>query len=133
MHEHEHGHHHHDPGAVHSQPVVLDLGDGIGALIVHTGPELLGVEVEISPDGADEDRRHKEVLQRAMGPATVNVLVYDNLSEGKYTLWVDDVAWASNVRVEGGSVAELDWRGTGAGSAGVRPSAPGANGRRSRW
>jgi hypothetical protein len=112
MHDHDHHHHHHhDSTDVRSQPVVLDLGDGIGALIVHTGPELLGVEVEISPAGADGNRQHKEVLQRSLGPATVNVLVYDNLPEGAYTLWVDDVAWARNVRIESGSVAELDWKG----------------------
>ena len=110
---HNHGHHHHDAAVVRSQPVVLDLGDGIGALIVHTDLDLLGVEVEISPDGADGNRQHKEVLRRTIGPATVNVLVYDNLPEGKYTLWVDDVAWARHVRIESGSVAELDWKGTG--------------------
>jgi hypothetical protein len=107
---HNHGHHHHFAAGVRSQPVVLDLGDGIGALIVRTDPELLGVEVEISPAGADSDRQHKEVLQRTMGPETVNVLVYDNLPQGEYTLWVGDIARASNVRVESGSVAELDWR-----------------------
>lgn len=113
MHDHDHDHHHHhhhDPSEVRSQPVLLDLGDGIGALIVHTDSELLGVEVEISPAGADGSRQHKEVLRRTMGSATANVLVYDNLPEGDYTLWVDDVPWAGDVRIEGGSVAELDWR-----------------------
>jgi hypothetical protein len=126
MHDHAHrghGHHHHDAADVRSQPVVLDLGDGIGALIVHTNPDLLGVEVEISPDGADGNRQHKEVLQRTMGPATVNVLVYDDLPEGEYTLWVDDVAWARGVRIESGSVAELDWKGTGLRSHAVAASA----------
>ena len=118
MHDHDHthdshGHHHHDAAAVRSQPVVLELGDGIGALIVHTDPGLLGVEVEISPAGADGDRQHKEVLQRTLGPATVNVLVYDHLPEGTYTLWVDDAARARDIRIESGSVAELDWTETG--------------------
>jgi hypothetical protein len=114
MHQHDHDHHHHhDSAEIRSQPVVLDLGDGIGALIVHTDPELLGVEVEISPDGADDERQHKEVLRRAIGSATVSVLVYDNLPEGRYTLWIGDIAWASGIRIESGSVAELDWRGIG--------------------
>jgi hypothetical protein len=123
MHDHDHhhhDHHHHDPADARSQPVVLDLGDGIGALIVHTDPDLLGVEVEISPDGADGNRQHKEVLQRTVGTATVNVLVYDNLPQGEYTLWVDDVAWARHVRIESGSVAELDWKGAGLGKSRVQ-------------
>ena len=89
---------------------MLDLGEGIGALIVHTDPSLLGTEVEISPAGDDSNRQHKDVLKRAMGPSTVHCLVYDNLPEGDYTLWIDDVAKARGVHVEGGSVAELDWR-----------------------
>ena len=111
-HAHDHdAHRHHDPGEVRVQPVVLDLGDGVGALIVHTDPELLGVEVEISPAGADDDRQHKEVLRRAMGPVTATVLVYDNLAEGDYTLWIDGVAVTRGAHVTGGRVAELDWRG----------------------
>ena len=79
-HDHDHPHHHHhDAAEVRAQPVVLDLGDGVGALIVHTDPELLGVEVEISPAGDDGDRQHKEVLRRALGPTSRHVLVYDNL------------------------------------------------------
>ena len=111
-HRHAHGghHHHHRAEEVRVQQVVLDLGGGVGALIVHTDPALLGAEVEISPAGDDADRQHKEVLRRALGAATVHVLVYDNLPEGDYTLWIDDLPKARGVHVEGGSVAELDWR-----------------------
>ena len=42
-------HVHCDPASVRTQPVVLDVGGGIGALIVYTDPERLGLEVEISP------------------------------------------------------------------------------------
>ena len=107
---HDHHHHHEDHGEVRSQPVVLDLGDGIGALIVHTHPELLGTEVEISPAGDDDLRQHKEVLPRTMGTRTATVLVYDNLPEGDYTLWVEGEPRARGVHVSGGRVAELDWR-----------------------
>jgi hypothetical protein len=103
-------HHHHDAHEVRSKPVVLDLGDGVGALIVHTDPELLGVEVEISPSGDDVGRQHKAVLRRTTGHGTATVLVYDNLAEGSYTLWVDDEPWARDVHVAGGRVAELDRR-----------------------
>jgi hypothetical protein len=106
-------HHHHHAHEVRARPVVLDLGGGVGALIVYTDPELLGTEVEISPSGADRDRRHKQVLQREMGRETVTALVYDNLPEGDYTLWLGDDPWARDVHVRGGRVAELDRRGPG--------------------
>ena len=104
--------HHHHEHEVRARPVVLDLGDGVGALIVYTDPGLLGVEVEISPSDDDGDRRHKQVLQRAMGRETVTALVYDSLPEGGYTLWVGGDPWARDVCVRGGRVAELDRRGT---------------------
>jgi len=105
-----HHHHHHETHELRSQPVVLDLGDGVGALIVRTDPGLLGAEVEISPSGDDGNRQHKEVLMRTMGLETASVLVYDNLAEGSYTLWVDGEPWARDVHVASGDVAELDRR-----------------------
>ena len=113
-HDHNHGHshhHHHEASELRAQPVLLNLGGELGALIVHTSPELLGAEIEISPDGHDGDRQHKQVLRRQLGPQAVTVLVYDNLRAGEYTLWLDEDAPVRGVRVEGGSVAELDCRG----------------------
>ena len=101
--------HHHAVAEVRTQPVVLDLGDGVGALVVHTGPELLGAEIEISPTGKDSEREHKQVLCRRMGATVATVLVFDNLPEGDYTLWLDGNARTRAVHVRGGSVTELDW------------------------
>lgn len=113
MHDHPHDHdhpHHHEVGDVRTQPLVLDLGEGIGALIVHTEPELLGVEIELSLAGNDADRQHKQVLRRMLGPTAATVLVYDNLPEGDYTLWVDEAEPVRGIRVSGGQVVELDRR-----------------------
>jgi hypothetical protein len=110
-HEHaRHGHRETYADKPHSQHVVLELGDGVGALIVHTDPRMLGTEVEISPAGQDGRRSHKEVLERTTNGASAYVLVFDGLAEGEYTLWIDDVAAGRNVRVNGGAVAEIDWR-----------------------
>lgn len=120
-HDHEHDDHHHHDGdghahvhhgvaSVRTEAVVLDLGEGIGALIVHTSPELLGVEIEISPAGNDEERQHKQVLRRLLGPTEATVLVYDNLPEGDYTLWVEEAEPVRGIHVTGGQVAELDRR-----------------------
>jgi hypothetical protein len=94
----------------HPEHVVLDIGGDIGALIVHAGAEMLGVEVEISATGHDDRRTHKDVLEREINGHPAYTAVFDQLSEGSYTLWVDDVARARDVVVDGGTVAELDWR-----------------------
>jgi hypothetical protein len=38
--------------------VILDLGPGTGALVLHTPPGLDGQEIEISPSGGDPGRPH---------------------------------------------------------------------------
>jgi len=98
-------------GRRHPEHVVLDIGGEIGALIVHTGAEMLGVEVEISPTGADARRTHKDVLEREINGRPAYTAVFDQLHQGTYTLWVDDVVRAREVKVTGDSVAELDWAG----------------------
>jgi hypothetical protein len=93
----------------HPEHVVLDLGGDIGALILHTHAEMLGVEVEISATGEDDRRSHKDVLEREISGRPAYTAVFDNVREGTYTLWVDDVARERDVLVSGGVVSELDW------------------------
>jgi hypothetical protein len=93
----------------HPEQVVLDIGEDVGALIVHTDAAMLGVEVEISPTGHDDQRSHKDVLQREIHGRPAYTAVFDKLREGTYTLWVSDRARAREVAVQGATVAELDW------------------------
>ena len=93
----------------HPEHGVLDIGDDIGALILHTNAEMHGVEVEISATGQDHRRSHKDVLEREINGRPAYTAVFDSIREGTYTLWVDDVACERNVVVTGGTVAELDW------------------------
>jgi len=124
--DHDHGHAGHDHVHEHARPagegyaarrrpefVVLDLGEDVGALIVHADPQLHGVEIEISPAGAGERREHKEVLEREAGGRAAFTAVFDNLHAGRYTLWVDGIARAREVEIAGGAIAELDWTGRG--------------------
>ena len=121
MHDHgtTHNHHTHSVGEQrysdrpHPETVVLDLGEDMGALIVHTGADMHGIEVEISATGHDHDRSHKEILQREIGGRPAYTAVFDNIRDGTYTLWVDDVARERDVVVSGGAVAELDWIAAG--------------------
>src|ERR1039457_6992294 len=116
-HSNEHGHSHdHGPGGEenyaarrHPEHVVLDIGQDIGALIIHTDAGMHGVEVEISATGQDDRRTHKDVLEREINGRPAYTAVFDNIRQGTYTLWVDDVACERDVVVSGGSISELDW------------------------
>jgi len=94
----------------HPEPVVLDIGAPYGALIVHSAPELHGVEVEISPAGDDATRQHKQVLERRMNDRPAFTVVFDRIPEGRYSLWIDDEPRAREVAVAAGEITELDWR-----------------------
>jgi hypothetical protein len=116
MHSHSAAEHTHAGGEkysarAHPEHVVLDIGEDIGALIVHTHAGLHGVEVEISATGQDDRRTHKDVLEREINGRPAYTAVFDKLSEGTYTLWVADLARARDVSITGASVAELDWTG----------------------
>jgi hypothetical protein len=110
----------------HPEFVVLDIGDGAGALIVHTDPEMHGVEIEISPVGDDGRRSHKQVLERKIDDDPAFTAVFDRLPPGEYTLWVQGLTGARGVRIEASAVAELDWRAAAIGAgAGARAPLPG--------
>ena len=117
-HSHRHLHRHHAEAGGrygarrHPEPVVLDIGGDLGALIVHTDARMVGVEVEISATGSDGERSHKEVLEREIEGRPAYTAVFDTVRAGSYTLWVDDVAREHGVVITGGGVAELDWSRT---------------------
>jgi hypothetical protein len=94
----------------HPEFVVLEIGEEIGALIVHTDASMHGVEIEISATGEDAHRSHKEVLERSINEETAFTAVFDGLKAGTYTLWTDDTPRARLIAIEGGAVAQLDWR-----------------------
>jgi hypothetical protein len=68
-----------------------------------------GIEIEISPVGADDCRSHKEVLERRAGPRPAYTAVFDHLAQGRYTLWVDGTPRYTDIEIQGGRIAELHW------------------------
>jgi hypothetical protein len=114
---HTHHHHPHEPHTheqyadrPHPEYVVLEIGGDLGALVVYTDADLHGVEIEISPSGEDGRRSHKDVLERSLAGRPAFSAVFDQIKDGSYTVWVADTPRARDVRVNGGKVAELDWR-----------------------
>ena len=94
----------HGPPRVHSEPVVLELGDGYGALIAYAGSELAGREVEV--ERLDSGRRtHTEVHERVVNGRTVFAGVFPELPEGAYRLLAGALP---EVEIRSGEVTEVD-------------------------
>lgn len=101
--------HEHYAARSHPEFVALEIGDGLGALIVHTDARMHGVEVEISPSEDDAQRSHKQVLERYIGGRPAYTLVFDRLAAGTYTLWAKGGAPVRDIAVRDGEIAELRW------------------------
>ncbi|MBL6275293.1 phospholipase [Micromonospora fiedleri] len=102
--------HVHAYGPTGSGTVLLDLGGDTGALIIYTGRQLLGREIEISPLGEDDrPRTHAAVRERPVQDGTFHSAVYPDLPAGLYTVWWDETQPAGAVTVTGGGVAEFVW------------------------
>jgi hypothetical protein len=98
----------------HPEPVVLDIGGTIGALIVYADAELTDTPIEVSPDGADDARFHQHVLERPSPEGSSYAAVFDKITEGTYTLWLHGEPRLRGMQITGGEVAEVDWSTPGA-------------------
>ncbi len=96
-------------GHVHAGEVVLDIGDGIGALIIYTTAALEGKEIEVIRAPAVA-RVHTEVLERRIAGRPVFAAVYASLPAGRYHIWGFDPNPQSEVEIVSGQVSEVDWR-----------------------
>ena len=99
-----------EPAAGASGPgtVVLELGAGLGALILHTPAALDGAEIEISL-GPGGRRTHSRVRPRHVPAGTRYAAVYPDLPAGCYTIWRDEGRPAATVTVTGGQVTSCHW------------------------
>jgi len=115
-HDHDHDHEHDHDHAVATETrlppsghgtVVLDIGEGIGALVVHTPSALCGSEIEIARRGEANAFVHTEVRERVLPEGSVYAGVFVALDEGDYTLL--DIAEhpACDVTIESGRVTEV--------------------------
>jgi hypothetical protein len=93
--------------------VVMELGGGVGALILDTPAGLDGEEIEISRDGAGlqaSGRTHSRVRPRHLPGQTRYAAVYPGLPAGRYTVWRAHTPVAA-VTVTGGQVSSCHWPG----------------------
>ena len=93
-----------------SGSVVLNVGPGVGALVLHTAADLDGHEIEISPHDIPAARRtHSQVLERRAGGGVQYAAVYPELAAGDYTIWRDATVPAGTVTIDEGSVTSFHW------------------------
>jgi hypothetical protein len=105
-HSHPHTHTHEAGTPPQGGPVVVDIGDGVGALIVHTDPALLGHELHVRKIGQIHTT-HTGVWERELGDQKIVVAVFLALDEGRYSLLDLDGHPTTEVIIESGRVAEL--------------------------
>jgi hypothetical protein len=88
--------------------VVLELGPGLGALVLYATAAERGLEIDISPAGSGAAGRgagtHAAVRERRLPGGSVYCAVYPSLPAGEYTVWLNPPAVVS---VVGGTVTEL--------------------------
>ncbi len=94
---------------VHTEYTVLDIGQDVGALVIYTGEELRGKEIEVSPQGNNARRVHTAVHERRVNGHTLFAGVFPALPAGDYKIWWDEPVPTSEVTIVGGQVAEVDW------------------------
>ncbi len=103
----------HNLGPSSPGSVVLELGPGVGALLLHTPPELDGAEIEISlvtkPGEPAAKRTHSQVRPRHTAGGTKYAAIYPGLAAGTYTLWQDAHRKALDFVIEGGQVTIARW------------------------
>lgn len=93
----------------HPEPVVLDIGGGRGALVVHWHASQIDTPIEISFTGHDDDRQHQHILERPIGDQTFYAAVFDTVPAGGYTLWAHGEARERDIAITDGNVTELHW------------------------
>jgi len=102
-------HHHHTLAPSGQGTVVLNIGAGVGALVIHTPGRLHGHEIEVSPVHDPAARTHAAVRARYVRSGVLWSVVIDSLAEGRYVVWRDADTPLAEVDVKGGFVTEYEW------------------------
>jgi hypothetical protein len=90
--------------------VVLDLGPGIGALVLHTPPGLDGRELDIAPrDPPSRAITHSLVRSRHTAAGVQYAAVYPDLRPGEYVIRLDGDGTELPVAIAAGQVTTARW------------------------
>jgi hypothetical protein len=104
----DHQHHHALPPSGPAT-VMLDIGDGVGALVVHTCAALAGTEIEIRRPGDSRQLTHTEVRERQLARGSVYAAVFPAIVAGTYTLVGVDGSPDTDITIDDGTVTQITW------------------------
>ena len=103
------GHHHHSPQRVHTEDVVLDIGDDMGGLVFYASAELHGHEIEVLGQAEDAQKIHCEVDERIVNGRTIFTGVFPPVPAGEYLVCRPERRAGEHFTVTAGYVQEIDW------------------------
>jgi hypothetical protein len=108
-------HHQDSPGAAEvgigtpaaSASVALDIGGGLGALVISPSERFRSREIEISRVDHDGRRVHTGVHERASDAGAALTAIFGSLPAGRYVIWEDANTAGPVVDVPDGGVAQI--------------------------
>jgi hypothetical protein len=102
-------HHHHSPPRVHTENVVLDIGEDMGGLVFYAPPELHRQEIEVLWQAGHAPKIHCEVDERIVNGRTIFAGVFPPVPAGEYLVCRPEVRAGEHFTVMAGHVQEIDW------------------------
>lgn len=90
-----------------SASVALDIGGGLGALVLMPSERYRDREIEISRVDHDGPRVHTGVHERASEAGSLLTAIFGSLPAGEYVVWEDASTAGPVVQVPDGGVAEI--------------------------
>jgi len=83
--------------------VILDIGNDVGALVLHTSSQWLNHEIDLAPDDSSLPHTHSAVRERRSPDGSTYAAVYAQLHQGEYRV----VGSTQRVRIVGGRVTDV--------------------------
>lgn len=87
--------------------VALDIGGGLGALVINPSERFRSREIEISRVDHDGLRVHTGVHERGSDAGSILTAIFGSLPAGRYVIWEDSDTSGPVVEVPDGGVAQI--------------------------